>query len=145
MPSTSDPQHSIHDPSRDDAALYEAARHDVAPSGSAPAVAEPRRRRGCLWTVALIALALIVLGFWYGPSVRAQADLGASFAARIGCSCHYVQGRPLDSCPADFPPGVEAASLSVDEASKTVSASVVGIASASATYKPGFGCLLDTP
>lgn len=98
---------------------------------------------GCLpWT---LLFALLIGGFlvWKFPSFRAQAELGSAYAARIGCSCRYVQGRSLESCQGDFEPGMDMVSLSEDPATRTITGSVPLLASRSARYAGASGCLLD--
>lgn len=103
---------------------------------------KPRRAGGCLpWTLA-IAVLFGVFVVWKFPSFKAQAELGSAYAARIGCSCRYVQGRSLDSCQTDFEPGMEMVSLSEDPATKTITGSVPLLASRSARYAGAGGCLL---
>ena len=102
----------------------------------------PSRWGGCLpW---LVVLAVLLTGFaiWKFPSFKAQAELGSAYAARVGCSCRYVQGRSLESCQSDFEPGMEMVSLSEDPATKTVTGSVPLLASRSARYAGASGCLL---
>ena len=102
----------------------------------------PSRWGGCLpW---LLVLAVLLTGFaiWKFPSFKAQAELGSAYAARVGCSCRYVQGRSLESCQSDFEPGMEMVSLSEDPATKTVTGSVPLLASRSARYAGASGCLL---
>lgn len=79
---------------------------------------------------------------WKFPALQAQAELGSAYAARVGCSCRYVQGRSLESCQSDFEPGMEMVSLAEDPATKTVTGSVPLLASRSARYAGASGCLL---
>lgn len=90
--------------------------------------------------VALLAAGLLV---WRFPSFKAQAELGSAYAARVGCSCRYVEARSLDSCQSDFESGMEMVSLSEDPATRTVTGSVPLLASRSAHYAGASGCLLD--
>ena len=76
---------------------------------------------------------------------KAQAELGSAYAARVGCSCRYVQGRSLESCQTDFEPGMEMVSLSDDPATKTVTGSVPLLASRSARFAGASGCLINPP
>lgn len=112
-------------------------------SGTRPRLGKtPSRWGGCLpW---LLVLAVLLTGFaiWKFPSFKAQAELGSAYAARVGCSCRYVQGRSLESCQSDFEPGMEMVSLSEDPATKTVTGSVPLLASRSARYAGASGCLL---
>lgn len=98
---------------------------------------------GCLpWAAGFGALLFVFL-VWQFPSFKAQAELGSAYAARVGCSCRYVQGRSLDSCKSDFEPGMELVSLSEDPATKTVTGSVPLLASRSARFAGTSGCLLN--
>jgi hypothetical protein len=99
-----------------------------------------RRRRLWLWLWALM-LAVLALAIWYYPTLKAQAEVGSAYAARIGCSCRYVQGRPLDSCTRDFEPGMEIVSVADDVETKTVTGSVPLLASRSARYEGASGCV----
>ena len=92
----------------------------------------------------LLILAVLLTGFalWKFPSFKAQAELGSAYAARVSCSCRYVQGRSLESCQSDFEPGMEIVSLSEDPATQTVTGSVPLLASRSARYAGASGCLL---
>ena len=80
---------------------------------------------------------------WKFPAFRAQAELGSAYAARIGCSCRYVEGRSLASCQSDFEPGMEMVSLNEDPATRTITGSVPLLASRSARYAGASGCLLN--
>ena len=103
----------------------------------------PSRWGGCLpWAIILFVL-LAVLLIWKFPSLKAQAELGSAYAARVGCSCRYVQGRTLESCQSDFEPGMEMVSVSQDPETKTITGSVPLLASRSAHYAGASGCLLD--
>ena len=120
----------------------------AAPPPDVPPHLRGRKRRegksgGCLpWMIASGVLLAIFL-LWKFPSFKAQAELGSAYAARVGCSCRYVQGRSLDSCQTDFEPGMEMISLSEDPATKTVTGSVPLLASRSARYAGANGCLIN--
>ncbi|MBK6415055.1 hypothetical protein [Sphingopyxis sp.] len=103
---------------------------------------KPSRWGGCLPWLLVLAVLLTGLAIWKFPSFKAQAELGSAYAARVGCSCRYVQGRSLESCQGDFEPGMEMISLSEDPATKTVTGSVPLLASRSARYAGASGCLL---
>jgi hypothetical protein len=87
-------------------------------------------------------LALIVLWLLFNFShIKAQAQLGASYAAHISCSCRYIEGRPLDACTKDFEPGMGMVSLTDDPEHKRVQASVPLLANAMAERRGEYGCL----
>lgn len=101
------------------------------------------RRGGCLPWAILFALLLGGFLIWKFPSFRAQAELGSAYAARIGCSCRYVQGRSLESCQGDLEPGMEMVSLSDDPGTRSITGSVPLLASRRAHYAGASGCLLE--
>ena len=102
----------------------------------------PSRWGGCLPWVLILAVVAAILLIWKFPSFKAQAELGSAYAARVGCSCRYVQGRSLKSCQSDFEPGMELVSVAEDPATKTITGSVPLLASRSARYAGASGCLL---
>lgn len=108
--------------------------------------AAPARRFGLRIALSVLGLALLValgLGLWKGPRLAKDALTGASFGARVACSCRFVEGRPLDQCRSDFEPGMSMVMLSADESAKSVTARVPLIASQTATFRPGEGCVLE--
>ena len=90
--------------------------------------------------IGMLLLALLAGGFLYARSITPQLELGTGYAARVACACRYIGNRDLQSCRADFEPGMEPISLSDDPATKTVTASVPLIASRSARFDPVLGC-----
>ena len=104
--------------------------------------AQPPRRRRRLWlVVALVALAALVAVFW--RPLTGYAAVGTAYGAHVACSCRYAGGRSLEDCAKDFEPGMELVSLSEDRAPKSVTASFPLLASTTATYREGWGCLLE--
>jgi hypothetical protein len=103
----------------------------------------PVRRR--MWPRALLALAVLAAGvaWFYREPIDGLTTTGTAFGARTACSCRYIAGRPLEDCEKDFEPGMEVVFLSEDEEEKSVTARVPLIASATATYQEGFGCVLE--
>ena len=93
-------------------------------------------------TASVLGFALLVGGSsyaWIGRH-RAQLELGVGYAARVGCGCRYLDGRPLGDCHKDFEPGMEPIRLTEDPSSKTVTASVPLVVSRSVRYDPLLGC-----
>ncbi len=92
-------------------------------------------------------LALIVLAggaaWFYREPIEGLTTTGTAFGARTACSCRYIAGRPIGDCEKDFEPGMELVFLSDDPESKSVTARVPLIASSTATYQEGFGCVLE--
>ena len=98
-----------------------------------------RRRRIALW-LGLAALALIL---WFWRPLNGYAQAGASYGARVACSCRFVGGRGLDDCEKDFLPGMGLVFLSEDAQAKSVTARFPLLSTQTATYREGQGCVLD--
>lgn len=97
------------------------------------------RRRALLLGLALLGA---LLAWFWGP-LNAYARTGAAFGARVACSCRFVGGRELGDCRKDFESGMELVMLSEDAQAKSVTARFPGLASETATYRPGLGCQLE--
>ncbi|RVQ67867.1 hypothetical protein EKN06_07035 [Croceicoccus ponticola] len=94
--------------------------------------------------MALGAGALIgVSAIWGWQPLTMQAEAGTAFGARVGCSCRYVAGREIGDCEKDFVDGMGAVSLSADDDAKSVTASVPLLSSTTATWREGWGCVLE--
>lgn len=103
----------------------------------------PGRRR--IWPQVLLALIVLVaaVGWLYREPLAGYTTAGTAFGARTACSCRYIAGRGLEDCEKDFEPGMAVVFLSDDPATKSVTARVPLIASATARYREGFGCVLE--
>ena len=101
------------------------------------------RRR--IWPQVLLALIVLVAaaGWFYREPIAGLTTTGAAFGARTACSCRYVAGRSLADCKKDFEPGMELVFLSDDEETKSVTARVPLLASDTARWREGYGCVLD--
>lgn len=105
-----------------------------------------RAKRGSnrrLWIFALAIAAVAALLFAFRTPVFGFTAAGASYGARVACSCRFVGGRELSDCRKDFESGMEFAILSEDEAEKSVTVTYPLLASQTATYKDGYGCVLE--
>lgn len=89
-----------------------------------------------------LALAGMVLG-WFWQPLNSFALTGASYAARVGCSCRFVGGRDLSDCRKDFESGMELITLSQDVEARSVTARFPLLATQTATYHEGEGCKLQ--
>jgi hypothetical protein len=96
------------------------------------------RRAG--WVLALIGGITLALSW---TTLRQNALTGAAVGARMACSCRYVAGRPLGDCRKDFEPGMGLVRLSEDAEARAVTARVPLIASQTARWHAGPGCMLD--
>lgn len=113
-------------------------KRSTAPSG------QPRRGsrlgRRILQTSGLAAIALAAL-YWH--PLREMALANSASAARIACSCRHVSGRELGECRGDLESGAAWVLLSEDEEAASVIARIPGLASQTAHYRSGQGCVLD--
>lgn len=106
----------------------------------------PASKRQFPWIGATVVLVAAVVAVWwfYGDAMRGYALAGTGYGAKNACSCRHVSGRELNSCEDDFVPGMAVVFLSEDEDDKSVTASVPLVASQTARYREGFGCVLDS-
>ena len=103
----------------------------------------PGKRRSWPRMLLVAAVLLGALGWFYRTPIAGYTSTGAAFGARMACSCRYVAGRGLEDCEKDFEPGMQLVFLSDDAETKSVTARVPLLASATAHYREGFGCVLD--
>ncbi len=71
------------------------------------------------------------------------AKTGAAYGARVACSCHYIEGRDMDSCATDKLAGMDFITLSADAEEKSVTALFPLLASDTAFYREGYGCVME--
>lgn len=104
---------------------------------------QPRRSRLVRWGLILL-LALVVAGVLVWPQLRGYAVTGASYGARVACSCRFVGGRTLGDCRKDFEPGMDLITLTENAEARSVTARFPLIARQTATYREGWGCVLES-
>lgn len=90
---------------------------------------------------AIVAGAAVLV--FYGPALARYARTGTAYGARIGCSCRFVEGRPLGSCRADFERGMGLITLSEDAEARSVTARFALGFAQTATFREGAGCQLE--
>ena len=95
--------------------------------------------------LALGILAALLLGGWlYARSTMGgTVEAGTAYGAHVACSCRYIAGRSMEDCEKDKLEGMELIRFSDDSSASAVTASVPTLASATARYREGYGCLLD--
>lgn len=106
------------------------------------ATAKARRSNRLLW-VGAVFLALLALWAAFGSAALGYARAGTAYGARVACSCRYVAGRSLEDCTKDKLAGMELVTLSDDDEAKSVTARMLFLASDTATYRKGYGCVLQ--
>ncbi len=81
--------------------------------------------------------------YLYRAPIAGYTAAGAAYSARVACSCRHIGGRDLDDCAKDKLAGMELVTLSEDADAKSVTARFPLIASQTATYRKGYGCVLE--
>lgn len=110
---------------------------------SSVASSRTRPRYG-LWLLALIALALGGAAWAFREPINGYGTIAAAYSARVACSCRFVAGRSLEDCGKDKLAGMEAVTLVEDIETKSVTARFPLVAEVTATYRKGYGCVLET-
>ncbi len=107
---------------------------------------QPKSRKGrvAIYVLALFILILAAVFAYNYNFIKGQLGIGTAYGARVACSCHYVGGRDLTDCEKDFEPGMEVIGLSLDDEKRRVTASVPLLASATAEFREGWGCVIVT-
>ncbi|GAA5046304.1 hypothetical protein GCM10023208_01610 [Erythrobacter westpacificensis] len=102
-------------------------------------------KRGTPWLKLLAVVVLIGGGiaWYYGDIIDGYAKAGTGYAAKTACSCRFIGGREMGQCKDDLMPGMAAIWLSEDDAARSVTASVPLVESTTATYRDGYGCVLE--
>ena len=101
------------------------------------------RRRKWPRIALAVVIVLVATGLFFREPIAGYARTGAAFGARTACACRYVAGRSLGDCKKDFEPGMWAVFLSDDAEEKRVTGYVPLLASETARYRAGYGCVLD--
>ena len=95
------------------------------------------------WGVLALTCLLIAVVVWQWPHWRALGQAGSAYAARITCSCRYVEGRSAESCQRDIEEAGSMVSITEMPDEKAIKGSVFMLGHATALYKEGYGCLMQ--
>lgn len=108
-------------------------------------MATAKRNRPPWLSIVLGLAAALIVGWWlFGANARAYAQAGTGYAAKNACACRHISGRELSHCRDDFISGMGLIMLTEDTQERSVTASVPLIASNTAQYRQGFGCVLES-
>jgi hypothetical protein len=110
---------------------------------ASPSSARPARRGGLRRLGLMVMVAAVGVLAWYWRPLNAYAVTGAAYGARIGCSCRFVAERALGDCRGDLRPGTRFVMLFDDDEAKSVTARFPLLASQTATFREGEGCVLE--
>jgi len=95
--------------------------------------------------LSIVGAAVLIGGGLYAWRVADQAGVAAAAITKVVCSCVFVDGRALDACRAEDPPGFETIPVAIDQTAKTATATLLLIVTRRATYSEAYGCTLDPP
>lgn len=95
------------------------------------------------WVLLAILGVLAALGWRYYAPAQAYAQTATAYSARVVCSCRFVAGRSLEDCEKDKLEGMEFVTLVDDPATQSVTARFPLIAVDRASYREGYGCVLE--
>jgi hypothetical protein len=104
--------------------------------------APTNRWRNAKWSAAIVVAIFAVWLIYSWGSLRANAEVATGYAARVGCSCHFIGKRDLKSCATDLEPGMEMVTMSLDPEKPVLHASVPLLAERSAEFREGWGCVM---
>lgn len=93
--------------------------------------------------LAVLLLVLAVIGYQFF-TLYPSFPIGTGYAAKKMCTCHFVAGRTQESIAKDDlgNPPLNLAKTTIDEENKSVTASIFGMAKATAVYRENLGCVL---
>ncbi len=102
------------------------------------------RRNVRIAGLAVVGLFLAGAAATRSEAVSGTAQAGTSYGAKNACSCRFIAGRELSDCYRDFLPGMDFVWLSEDADDKSVTARVPLVASTTARWREGYGCVLES-
>ena len=100
-----------------------------------------RQRNVLLLGLVAFAILLAAAGAWRRLRVSGLLAAGAGYSAQQTCACLWVSGRTLERCKTDLDP-LARRLVSIRVGAEEVTASALGISTATATHEKGFGCSL---
>lgn len=102
-----------------------------------------RVRRAGWWALVAVLAAIAAALFAFREPIRGYSAISTAYSARVVCSCRFVAGRSLADCAKDKLAGMELVTLVDDEAARSVTARFPLMARTTATYREGYGCVLE--
>ena len=103
----------------------------------------PRKAARWPWVLLAVVAVLAGIAFFYRAPISGYAGAGTAYTARVACSCRFIGGRDLEDCAKDKLSGMELITLKEDVEAKSVTARFPLIISETATYREGYGCVLE--
>ncbi|WP_340588167.1 hypothetical protein [Erythrobacter alti] len=91
----------------------------------------------------LVLLLLAGIGWIFRAPISGYGELATAHAARNVCACRFVAGQSESVCEQNFVLGTPPVLLGEDEEERSVTAQFPPFASNTATYRDGYGCVLE--
>lgn len=93
--------------------------------------------------ILLLVAILLAFGWHYRAPAQGYATASTAYMARVACSCRFVAGRSLEDCAKDKLDGMELVTLVDNAEQQSVTARFPMLASDTATFRKGYGCVLQ--
>lgn len=101
-------------------------------------------RRSRWFRILLMAIILLAgLGWFFRAPISGYGELGTAHAARNICGCIHVSGQSEAVCERNFVLGTPPVLVSEDAEERSVTAYIPLVASNTARYREGYGCVLE--
>lgn len=101
------------------------------------------RVSGAKWAAAAVLAGAVLVSVWKWSEWRAAAAAGSAYAARITCSCRYIEGRSAESCADDVADDAALVFIAEKPEEREIVGRVPLLGRAAAKFKPGYGCLMQ--
>lgn len=105
--------------------------------------AKPGKPRRPLVVLTAIGFVLVAAGWYFRAPIAGYTAAGTAYSAHVACSCRYIGGRDMADCRKDKLAGMELVTLVEDAEAKSVTARFPLLSSDTATYRQGYGCVLE--
>lgn len=105
--------------------------------------AKPGKSRRPLVVSVVVIVLLVAAGWSFRAPIAGYTAAGTAYSAHVACSCRYIGGREMADCRKDKLAGMELVTLVEDAEAKSVTARFPLLSSDTATYRQGYGCVLE--
>lgn len=105
--------------------------------------AKPAKSRRPTVVLVTIGIALVGAGWYFRAPITGYAGIATAYSAHVACSCRFIGGRGLEDCGKDRLAGMELVTLVEDAEAMSVIARFPLLSSETATFRPGYGCVLE--
>lgn len=111
--------------------------------GAKPGAKRGAKSRRPLVVFGMIGVIVLATGWYFRVPITGYTAAGTAYSAHVACSCRYIGGRDMEDCRKDKLAGMELVTLVDDTETKSVTARFPLLSSDTATYRKGYGCVLE--